>query len=31
MNPRKRIAITFGVGVLTGIVAFLQARQESKS
>lgn len=30
MNPKKRIGITFAVGVLTGIVAFAQARAESK-
>lgn len=30
MNPKKRIALTFAVGVLTGVVAFAQARSEAK-
>lgn len=30
MNPKKRIGLTFAVGVLTGVVAFAQARAEAK-
>lgn len=30
MNPKKRISLTFAVGVLTGFVAFAQARAEAK-
>jgi len=30
MNPKKRIGLTFAIGVLTGLVAVAQARAEAK-